>query len=248
VPFTWSPHHFVLRHWVASAGLDPERQIQWVVAPPSRMAGMVADGVIDGFSAGAPWPQTAQLNGTGQILFSDPDYWTLKPEKVLGVRADWAETHPDGLHGLVRALLRAALWADAPENRDDLIRILARRTYVGAAPDTIALAMQQDGAGLLLDPEVASFPWISHAKWFLGQLVRWGWLTPEHDFDQLARHVYRPDLYRAAASSLGINAPDADEKDEGGQPQPWLLRASPDPVIMPPNRLFDGGVFRCSAK
>lgn len=27
VPFTWSPHHFVLRHWVASAGLDPERQI-----------------------------------------------------------------------------------------------------------------------------------------------------------------------------------------------------------------------------
>ncbi|MGN6425116.1 MAG: ABC transporter substrate-binding protein, partial [Asticcacaulis sp.] len=30
VPFTFSPHHFVLRHWVAAAGLDPERQVQWV--------------------------------------------------------------------------------------------------------------------------------------------------------------------------------------------------------------------------
>ena len=56
VPFTWSPHHFVLRHWVAAAGLDPERQIQWVVLPPSRMADMLKDGVIDGFSSGSPWP------------------------------------------------------------------------------------------------------------------------------------------------------------------------------------------------
>jgi len=247
VPFTWSPHHFVLRHWVASAGLDPERQIQWVVAPPSRMAGMVAEGVIDGFCAGSPWPQTAQLHGEGEILFSDPDYWTLKPEKVLGVRAAWAEANEDGVRRLVRALLRAAAWAHAPEHHNDLVRILARRAYVGASADAIRLSLGEGGSGLLLDPQVATYPWVSHAKWFLGQLVAWGWMTPEHDFDQLARHVYRPDLWRDAAAGLGISLPDGDEKDEGGHPEPWLVPATPNPVVMPPNLLFDGGIFRCRA-
>ncbi|CAL4869785.1 Nitrate/nitrite binding protein NrtA (plasmid) [Asticcacaulis sp. MM231] len=245
VPFTWSPHHFVLRHWVASAGLDPERQLQWIVVPPSRMADMLRDGVIDGFCSGSPWPQTAQLNGQGEILFSDPDYWTLKPEKVLGVRAAWAEAHPAETIGLTRALLRAALWASDPANSEDLIRILARRSYVNAPWKAIEQALAAGGSGLILDPERATFPWISHAKWFLGQLVKWGMLTPEHDFDQLARHVYRPDLWREAAASLGLNCPEADEKTEGGQAAGWEIPAKPHNIVMPANELFDGGVFRC---
>ncbi len=245
VPYTWSPHHFVLRHWVASAGLDPERQIQWVVLPPSRMADMVTSGVIDGFCSGSPWPQTAQLNGQGDILFNDPDYWTLKPEKVLGVRADWAENHEGGVFHLTRALLRAGQWASDPGNRADLIRILARRAYVNAPAAAIELALSQSGSGLILDPQTVTYPWISHAKWFLGQMVAWGWLTGEHDFDQLARHIYRPDLWREAAGSLGLSLPESDEKDEGGHAQPWSVPAEPQAITMPPNALFDGGVFRC---
>jgi len=248
VPFTWSPHHFVLRHWVASAGLDPERQIQWIVVPPSRMADMVKDGVIDGFCSGSPWPQTAQLNGHGEILFSDPDYWTLKPEKVLGVRAPWAEANPEATIALTRALLRAGQWASDPAHHEDLIRILARKASVNAPWKAIELALGETGSGLILDPQIATFPWISHAKWFMGQMVRWGLLTPDHDFDQLARHVYRPDLWREAALSLGLNCPIADEKTEGGQAAGWEIAATPHNIIMPANQLFDGGVFKCAAE
>lgn len=244
VPFTWSPHHFVLRHWAASAGLDPERQLQWVVLPPSRMADMLRDGVIDGFCSGSPWPQKAQLAGAGEILFSDPEFWTLKPEKVLGVREAWAETHPEATVALTRALLRAAVWANAPEHHADLVRILARESYVRAPSEAVELSLSEGGAGLILDPQVATFPWISHAKWFMGQLVRWGWLAPEHDFDQLARRVYRPDLWRQAAEPLGLNLPEADSKDEGGQNDPWDIAATPSSITMPPNRLFDGGTFK----
>jgi NitT/TauT family transport system ATP-binding protein/nitrate/nitrite transport system substrate-binding protein len=249
VPFAWSPHHFVLRHWVASAGLDPEHQIQWLVVPPSRMADMLKDRVIDGFCSGSPWPQTAQLNGEGEILFADPDYWSLKPEKVLGVRAAWAEANPEATIGLTRALLRAGLWAVDKANSEDLIRILARRTYVNApwrAIETALGAHDAGGSGLTLDPQTATFPWISHAKWFLGQMVMWGWLTPEHDFDQLARHIYRPDLWRQAAGSLGLSLPTHDEKDEGGHAEPWSLPAEPQPITMPANAFFDGGLFRCA--
>jgi NitT/TauT family transport system ATP-binding protein/nitrate/nitrite transport system substrate-binding protein len=243
VPFTWSPHHFVLRHWAAAAGLDPERQLQWLVVPPSRMADMVKDGVIDGFCSGSPWPQAAQLNGHGEILFSDPDYWTLKPEKILGMRAAWAEANPDATIALTRALLRAGQWASEPAHREDLIRILARKASVNAPGKAIELAL--GGNGLTFDPQTATFPWISHAKWFMGQMVRWGMLTPEHDFDQLARHVYRPDLWREAAACIGLNCPLADEKTEGGHPADWEIPAAPQNILMPPNRLFDGGVFRC---
>jgi NitT/TauT family transport system ATP-binding protein/nitrate/nitrite transport system substrate-binding protein len=243
VPFTWSPHHFVLRHWAAAAGLDPERQLQWLVVPPSRMADMVKDGVIDGFCSGSPWPQAAQLNGHGEILFSDPDYWTLKPEKILGVRAAWAEANPEATIALTRALLRAGQWANDPAHREDLIRILARKASVNAPGKAIELAL--GGNGLTFDPQTATFPWISHAKWFMGQMVRWGMLTPEHDFDQLARHVYRPDLWREAAACIGLNCPLADEKTEGGHPADWEIPAAPQNILMPPNRLFDGGVFRC---
>ncbi len=252
IPFTYSAHHFVLRHWVASAGLDPERQIRWVVMPPSRMAQMIKDGVVDGFTSGSPWPQAARLEGQGEVLFSDPDYWTLKPEKVLGVRAAWAEDNEGGVVALTRALLRAGLWASQPGNHEDLIRIMARRVYCGAPPEAVAMAMHpvsdQGGSGLVLDPRTVTFPWISHAKWFLGQMVRWGWLSADHDFDQLARHIYRPDLWREAAGPLGFDLPVADEKDEGGQPRPWSLPATPNPVTMPPNVLFDGGVFKCKAE
>ncbi len=242
VPFTWSPHHFVLRHWAASAGLDPERQLQWLVVPPSRMADMVKDGVIDGFCSGSPWPQAAQLNGHGEILFSDPDYWTLKPEKILGVRAAWAEANPEATLALTRALLRAGLWASDPAHREDLIRILARKASVNAPWKAIEMAL--DGSGLTFDPQTATFPWISHAKWFMGQMVRWGMLSPEHDFDQLARHVYRPDLWREAAAGIGLNCPLADEKTEGGHATDWEIPAEPRDIVMPANRLFDGGVFR----
>ncbi|MCR6660491.1 MAG: ABC transporter substrate-binding protein [Asticcacaulis sp.] len=244
VPFTWSPHHFVLRHWAASGGLDPERQIQWIVVPPSRMADMVKDGVIDGFCSGSPWPQAAQLNGHGEILFSDPDYWTLKPEKVLGVRAAWAEANPEATIALTRALLRAGQWASAPAHREDLIRILARTASVNAPWKAIELAL--DGSGLTFDPQTATFPWISHAKWFMGQMVRWGMLSPDHDFDQLARHVYRPDLWREAAAPMGLDCPVADEKTEGGQTTGWEIPAKPHNIIMPANQLFDGGIFRCA--
>ena len=45
---------------------------------------MLRKGVLDGFCVGAPWGQDATLSGAGRILFSDPAYWGLKPEKVLG--------------------------------------------------------------------------------------------------------------------------------------------------------------------
>lgn len=244
IPFNYSPHHFVLRHWLAAGGIDPDRQVQWVVLPPSRMADHLRDGVIDGFCSGSPWPQMAELNGNGVVLFSDPAFWTLKPEKVLAVRGVWASENPEGAVALTRALLRAGQWAVDPANGDELALILSREAYVRAPLEAIQAALAPGGAGLILDPLTTSFPWISHAKWFIGQFVRWGLTEGDHDFDAIARRVYRPDLWRLAAGPLGLSLPLDDEKDEGGATAPWTIPAEPQNILMPPNTLFDGGVFR----
>lgn len=244
IPFNYSPHHFVLRHWLAAGGIDPDRQVQWVVLPPSRMADHLRDGVIDGFCSGSPWPQMAELHGDGVVLFSDPAFWTLKPEKVLAVRGPWADENPEGTVALTRALLRAGQWAADPAHTGDLAEILSRKAYVGAPLEAVERALSVGGAGLILDPQTTTFPWISHAKWFIGQFVRWGLTEGEHDFDAIARRVYRPDLWRQAAQPLGLCLPLSDEKDEGGQNTTWSLPAAPRDIDMPPNALFDGGTFR----
>lgn len=244
IPFNYSPHHFVLRHWLAAGGVDPDRQVQWVVLPPSRMADHLRDGVIDGFCSGSPWPQMAELNGDGVVLFSDPAFWTLKPEKVLALRGTWADEHPEESVALTRALLRAAQWAADPANTNAMAEVLSQKIYVGAPLEAVQKALAADGAGLVLDPQTTTFPWISHAKWFIGQFVRWGLTEGDHDFDAIARRVYRPDLWRQAAEPLGLSLPLDDEKDEGGEGEPWAIPAEPRDIRMPPNTLFDGGVFR----
>jgi two-component system, oxyanion-binding sensor len=60
----------------------------------------------------------------------------------------------------------------------------------------------------------ATFPWVSHALWFYSQMVRWRQVefSPEHV--AAAGATYRPDLYRAALSSLEADIPVADTKSD----------------------------------
>lgn len=51
----------------------------------------------------------------------------------------------------------------------------------------------------------ATFPYYSDAVWYLTQMRRWGQIAeakPDAWFDDVARSVYRPDLYKAAAEAL----------------------------------------------
>lgn len=144
IPYLLSCHSLVLRHWIMAGGADPETQVQWMVLPPSKMVGMLKSGLLDGFMAGAPWPQLAAIEGAGHILFDDEAYWSLKPEKVLAVRKEWGDKNPDALRGLIRALLRAALWACEGSNYADLISLLAQPNYVNAPKAAIAAALSPE--------------------------------------------------------------------------------------------------------
>jgi nitrate/nitrite transport system substrate-binding protein len=243
VVFPYSAQNYELRYWLAAGGIDPDRDINLTVVPPPRMFDMLRAGKIDGYCVGAPWNAMAEAGGLGRIIIAGWQFWGLKPEKTLGVSAPWAQREPEALQALLRALLEAAQWADAAENREDLAAILAMPAYVGESRSIVRWSLYADDRRFLVfHRSAANFPWISHGLWFARQMARWG-QADEGAAAQAARTVFRPDLYREAAKALGVNAPLDDVKIEGAHETGWSLPGTLGPIDMMPDRFFDGATF-----
>ncbi|MDB5451811.1 MAG: thiamine biosynthesis protein, partial [Caulobacteraceae bacterium] len=79
VVFPYSMHAYELRYWLAAAGIDPDRDLRLVVAPPQRMAERLAAGEIDGFCVTAPWNALSVSQGVGEIVVYASDIWRMGP-------------------------------------------------------------------------------------------------------------------------------------------------------------------------
>jgi ABC-type nitrate/sulfonate/bicarbonate transport system substrate-binding protein len=225
VVFPHSTHNYFLRYWLGQAGIDPDRDVRLVVTPPPRMVEHLRSGEIDGFCVGAPWNAVAVDEGLGEVLIKASQFWPGGPDKVFGVTAAWAEGHGDELRAALRALIRASAWADAPGNHAELAALLSRPDHVGVDAEVVARALKGE---IVFHRDAAGLPRREHALWFLSQMVRWGQVGPDLDLAAVADRVYRPDLFREAALSLG----------------PVLEPAQVFEDAMPPaSALFDGAPF-----
>lgn len=201
VVFPYSMHNYLLRYWMAEAGIDPDHDVRLAVAPPSRMAGHLAAGDIEAFCVGEPWNAVAVRDGVGEVAVRASEVWRGGPEKVFGVTETWADRNPEVLAALLRALLKAAAWADAAENRSELVALLAGHVDAPLAAIEGSLDdidFHRDGAGV---------PQPVHAAWLLSQMIRWGQVAGDLDIAAVAHQVYRPDIYAVAADAVGDPAP-----------------------------------------
>lgn len=211
VVFPYSMHNYLLRYWLAEGGIDPDQDVRITVAPPSRMAGKLAAGELDGFCCSEPWHAVAEDQGVGEVAMRAFEVWRDGPEKVFGVTADWARRNPQALQALLRSLLKAAAWADDPENRGQLAALLARPDYVDASADSIARSLPT----ISFHRNGANAPLPVQAAWLLSQMMRWGQAPRELDLRGVAEHVYRLDLYNQACADLGWPAVTAPETAGG---------------------------------
>jgi ABC-type nitrate/sulfonate/bicarbonate transport system substrate-binding protein len=200
-------HNYLLRDWLARAGIDPDHDVRLTVAPPSRMTGLLVDGVVEGICVTEPWDSAAVAAGAGVILMRSSQLWPRTPDKVLAVKEAWAEADPDRLQALLRALTRAAAWADDLDNRAELASILAQPQYV----DADAAVIERSLVDMVFHAGGANLPMPAHAGWLLSQMMRWGHIQPDVDIPSVARRVYRPDLFEPVARSLGLELPPSDE-------------------------------------
>jgi len=203
--FPYSMHSYMLRHWGASAGLDPDRDIRIVTAPPTAIADRLKSGGIDGFCVGAPWGAVCEAESGARIVLDAADFWPGGPEKVLGLSETWAVREPAAVRAILRALLHAAAWADAPENAGELSGLLSAASYLKAPQHLIANKLGKTDKAIRFSHRATSFPRHSHAAWILSQMLRWGQLDGKADTKR-GLECYRPDLYSAAASDIGLPA------------------------------------------
>ena len=228
--FPVSTHNYELRYWLAAGGLNPgfytpgdvggtvDADVQLSVTPPPQMPSTLEAGTIEGYCVGEPWNQAAVQKKIGVPIVTDDQIWHDNPEKVFGLRKDFAQKYPGTTAAMLRAIIKAQQWLDADggKNRAEAVKILSQSNYVGADAEVIAASMTgkftfepgdtrpAPGFNVFFD-KFAGYPYYSDAIWYLTQMRRWGQIGEDHPdqwyFDQ-AKAVYRPDLYLAAAKGL----------------------------------------------
>jgi len=228
--FPVSTHNYEIRYWLAAGGLNPgyytdgdvsgvvDADVQLSVTPPPQMPATLEAGTIEGYCVGEPWNQAAVFKKIGVPVITDDEIWNDNPEKVLGLRKDFAEKYPATTAALLRAIIKAQQWLDADggANRPEAVKILSQSNYVGADYDVIAASMTgkftfapgdtrpAPGFNIFFDKN-AGYPFYSDAIWYLTQMRRWGQIAqdkPDSWYIDTAKAVYRPDLYLAAANKL----------------------------------------------
>jgi bicarbonate transport system ATP-binding protein len=206
-----SMHNLLLRYWLASAGIDPDRELTLKPIPPAQMVVDLKGGTIDGFCVGDPWNLRAEMEGIGFTIARDIDIWNGHPGKVLGFRADWAAAYPNTAIALTKALMDACQYCANPANADEIRGILAQKEYIGTNLDFIHLGGPND-----IVPGVESVahhvffgdgvnrPSRTEQLWHMVQMARWGDVPFPRNWVEVLENTCQVGTFSTAARELGM--------------------------------------------
>ncbi|AFY72265.1 nitrate transport ATP-binding subunits C and D [Synechococcus sp. PCC 7502] len=208
-----SMHNLLLRHWLANAGINPDTQVDVVVIPPAQMVSNLISSNIIGFSVGEPWNSRAVHEELGYIIATDLDIWNGHPEKVLGVKADWAEKYPNSHLALTKALLEACAYCQPEQNREEVLEIICQPAYLNAESVYVRCGFNSpyrkgSGENLYLKDFNIFFgdnsPNRSEHLWVMAQMARWNLIPFPSNYDQILDKMLAPNIYRRASEELDL--------------------------------------------
>ena len=214
VPFEFSMHNFLLRYYVAEAGLNPDTDIQIRVVPPPEMVANLRAGNIDGFLGPDPFNQRAVFDEVGFIHILTKELWNGHPCCAFGTSAEFIQKNPNTFAALYRAVLTAAAMARKPENRELIAKVISPAQYLNQPETVVAQVLTgkfADGLGKVQNvPDRADFdpiPWQSMAVWMLTQMKRWGYIKGDVNYQQIAERVFLMTDARRHMKALGMPTP-----------------------------------------
>ena len=218
--FPTGTHAMWLYYWLASAGVNPFKDVKSIVVPPPQMVANMRVGNMDGFSVGEPWNHRAIMDGIGVSAATSQDVWKDHPEKVLGTTADFVKKYPNTARAVTAAVLEASKWIDANlQNKLKMADTIADKSYVNTSVDAInqrILGRYQNGMGKTWDDPnhmkffndgAVNFPYLSDGMWFLTQHKRWGLMKEHPDYLAVAKQVNQIDIYKQAAAAAKVSVP-----------------------------------------
>jgi NitT/TauT family transport system substrate-binding protein len=110
VPELGSPQHVFLASIAAHVGLDPRRDINWVIHPRAEAMQLLTDGTIDAFLGFPPEPQELRAKGIGHVVVNSAldRPWSQYFCCMVYTRREFAQKYPVATKRALRAILKAA--------------------------------------------------------------------------------------------------------------------------------------------
>jgi len=218
-------HAMWTRYWLASGGINPDRDVSLITIPPAQMVANMKVGKMDGYCVGEPWGARAIADGIGFTAITTQQIWKDHPEKVLGFTEEFAGKNPRTVKAVMRAVIEASQWNDKLENRPRMAEVVGQPQYVNASKEVILGRMlgdydygdgrkEKDPYYMTFFDRQATFPLKSHGLWWLSQFRRWGMVKEPPDYKKVVDRVHRSDIYREVAKDMGIETPREDVKKE----------------------------------
>ncbi|WP_210542685.1 CmpA/NrtA family ABC transporter substrate-binding protein [Rhodoferax sp. PAMC 29310] len=211
VPFEFSMHNFLLRYYLAEAGINPDTDVQIRVVPPPEMVANLRAGNIDGYLGPDPFNQRAVYDEIGFLHILTKDLWSGHPCCAFGTSTEFIQQNPNTFAALYRAVLTAAAMARQAKNRELIAKVISPQAYLNQPETVVAQVLTgrfADGLGNVLSvPDRADFdpmPWQSMAVWMLTQMQRWGYVKGEVNYNQIAEKVFLITDARKHMKDLGM--------------------------------------------
>jgi nitrate/nitrite transport system substrate-binding protein len=218
--FPTGTHAMWLYYWLASVGVNPQKDAKVITVPPPQMVANMRVGNMDGYCVGEPWGHRAIADGIGITATTSQDIWRDHPEKALGTTAEFVKKYPNTARAVTAAILEAGKWIDASlSNKNKMAETVADKAYVNTSVDVInqrILGRYQNGLGKTWDDPnhmkffndgSVNFPYLSDGMWFLTQHKRWGLIKDHPDYLAIARQINQIDLYKQAATAAKVAVP-----------------------------------------
>jgi len=216
-------HAMWLRYWLASGGINPDKDVNLITIPPPQMVANMKVDKMDGFCVGEPWNLRAIQDGIGYTATTTQALWKDHPEKVCAFTEEFATKNPKTVKAVLKALHLASVDLDKMENRPKFAEIIARPSYINTTPEAIIERLQgkynygdgrveQDPNYMIYSNRNANYPHQIYAKWWLSQFRRWGMVKAAPDYAGVAKRVLRSDLYLDAMKELGVTTKIAEEQ------------------------------------
>jgi nitrate/nitrite transport system ATP-binding protein len=209
VVYPSSMQNLMLRYWLASGGIDPDRDVSVNIVSPSEMVEHLRSGDLDGYCVGEPWNSVAVNEDLGFVIASDRQLWWGHPEKVLGVREEWVNQNHQTHTALIKASIEACQYCDDSRNQDEILALLSKEEYLGLSAaytgkfELPSAKIKRWGYNHFYTDK-SNYPDPEEGLWLLTQMARWGIIPFPKNWVTILERVRRIDLFGEAARELGI--------------------------------------------
>jgi len=216
--FPGGTHDLWLRYWLAAGGINPDTDVSVIPIPPPQMVANMKSGSMEAFCVGEPWNAQLVTQKVGYTALVTGELWKDHPEKALGLRKDWVDKNPKAAKAITMAVLEAQQWCDKAENHDEMCQIISQDKWLKVpVADIIGRSKGQIDYGtgrieaaspvaMKFWADNTSYPYKSHDAWFISENIRWGYMPATTDIKATVDKVNREDIWKAAATTLGVPA------------------------------------------